>query len=272
MGACGRRRVVGVVPWGVAAGAVAWCLVGVWRAARLENYPWNAWTPIGYGAVKGVFLGLLAGGCAVLAVRVGRADGSRAGRFAGLVCGGGLLGGLVPGTLRDFLGDPQPRTLYYFDGPRPESDWYWRPLLSEWVMCTVLPALGCAVLLTAGALVSVRSARRGSAGWVVPALVGMVLLVLPEWAGGGAPEPVGNGDHVNESAAAGLVVLATGLGLLVTAGVVRSARRGGPPPPGPASAPPSGPAGGVPPRAPDVPGLRPVPPSRTPPRSARGDG
>ncbi|MFF8712458.1 hypothetical protein ACF07T_13575 [Streptomyces sp. NPDC015184] len=258
--------------------------MGVWRATRLENYPWNAWTPIGYGAVKGVFLGLLAGGCAVLAVRVGRADGGRAGRFAGLVCGGGLLGGLVPGTLRDFLGDPQPRTLYYFDGPRPESEWYWRPLLSEWVMCTVLPALGCAVLSTAGALVSVRSARRGSVGWVVPALVGVVLLVLPEWAGGGAPEPVGNGGHVNESASAGLVVLATGLGLLVTAGVVRSARRGGAPPPGPASASPpglasappsgpaSGPAGGVPPRAPDVPGLRPVPPSRTPPRSARGDG
>ncbi|MFF3390440.1 hypothetical protein ACFYW1_05855 [Streptomyces sp. NPDC002669] len=244
--------------------------MGVWRAARLENYPWNVWTPIGYGAVKGVFLGLLAGGCAVLALRVGRADGSRAGRFAGLVFGGGLLGGLVPGTLRDFLGDPQPRTLYYFDGPRPESEWYWRPLLSEWVLCTVLPALGCAVLLTAGALVSVRSVRRESAGWVVPALVGVALLVLPEWAADGLPGPEGNGDHVNESAAAGLVVLATGFGLLVTAGVVRSrrgrsARRGG----ASSSAPPSG---GVSSRAPGAPGLRPGPPSRTPPRSARGDG
>ncbi|MET9920641.1 hypothetical protein ABZZ04_26685 [Streptomyces sp. NPDC006435] len=248
--------------------------MGMWRAARLENYPWNVWTPIGYGAVKGVFLGLLAGGCAVLALRVGRADGSRAGRFAGLVFGGGLLGGLVPGTLRDFLGDPQPRTLYYFDGPRPESEWYWRPLLSEWGMCTVLPALGCAVLSTAGALVSLRSARRESPGWVVPALVGVVLLVLPEWAADGLPAPEGNGDHVNESATAGLVVLATGIGLLVTAGVVRSvrgrsARRGGVLPRGPAS---DRTAGGVPPRVPGVPGLRPAPPSRTPPRSARDGG
>ncbi|MFF2010508.1 hypothetical protein ACFVWY_15735 [Streptomyces sp. NPDC058195] len=222
----GGQRIVGVVPCGVAAGALAWCLVGMWRAAHLENYPWSAWTPVGYGAVKGVFLGLLAGCCAVGALRIGRADGSRSGRFAGLVFGGGLAGGMVPGTLRDFLGDPQPRTLYYYDGPRPGAQWYWRPLLSEWLAYTVLPALGCAVLLTAGALLAVRCARRGSVGWVLPALVGLGLLVLPDWAGGGAPEPVGGGGHVNESAAAGITVLATGWGLLVTAGVVRSRRRG----------------------------------------------
>ncbi|MFD7190207.1 hypothetical protein [Streptomyces sp. NPDC059914] len=217
---------VGVVPCGVAAGALVWCLVGMWRAARLENYPWSAWTPVGYGAVKGVFLGLLAGCAAVVAVRIGRADGGRPGRFAGLVFGGGLVGGVVPGTLRDFLGEPRPRTLYYYDGPRPAAEWYWRPLLSEWWGYTVLPALGCAVLLAVGALVAVRSARRESVGWVLLALVGVGLLVLPEWAGGGAPEPVGQGGHVNESAGAAIVVLATGFGLLLTAGVVRSVRRG----------------------------------------------
>lgn len=68
-----------------------------------------------------------------------RAGGGAVARFAGLVFAGGLLGGLVPGTLRDFLGEPQPRTLYYFDGPRPESQWFWRPLLAEWLTYTVLP-------------------------------------------------------------------------------------------------------------------------------------
>lgn len=48
-----RRWVVGVAPWGVAAGAVVWCLAGSWRAAHTQNYAWNAWTPVGYGAVKG---------------------------------------------------------------------------------------------------------------------------------------------------------------------------------------------------------------------------
>ncbi|MFF3124048.1 hypothetical protein ACFVRD_17210 [Streptomyces sp. NPDC057908] len=243
-----RRRAVGVVPWGVAAGAVAWCLAGSRRAAHMENYPWNVWTPIGYGAVKGVFLGLLAGWCAVLSLRIGRAacrkeDGG-APRFAGLVFGGGLLGGLVPGSVRDFMGAPQPRTLYYFDGPRPESEWYWRPLLSEWLTYTVLPALGCAVLLTAGALVSARSSRRESVGWAVPALVGAGLLLLPHYAAAGLPTPQGNGHHVNESASAGLVVLATGLGLLVSAWVAwsrrrRSAGRSGPYPSHRAGKPPS---------------------------------
>ncbi|MET9658652.1 hypothetical protein [Streptomyces sp. NPDC006510] len=254
-----RRWVVGVAPWGVAAGAVAWCLAGSRRAAYTENYPWNVWTPIGYGAVKGVFLGLLAGWCAVLVLRVvpaarWREGGRAAARYAGLVFAGGLLGGLVPGTVRDFLGEPQPRTLYYFDGPRPESQWYWRPLLSEWLTFTVLPAFGCAVLLTVGALVSARSSHRERFGWAVPALVGVGLLVLPHCAAAGLPAPEGNGDHVNESAGAGLVVLATGFGLLVSAWVVRSRRRArrsvGPP----------------------SPGLRPPRSTPIPPRSVRGGG
>ncbi|WP_405711637.1 MULTISPECIES: hypothetical protein [unclassified Streptomyces] len=255
----GRRWVVGVAPWGVAAGAVAWCLAGSWRAAHTQNYPWNVWIPVGYGAVKGVFLGLLAGWCAVVVLRFvpvdrWRAGGGAAARFAGLVFAGGLLGGLVPGTLRDFLGEPQPRTQYYFDGPRPESEWYWRPLLSEWLTYTVLPALGCAVLLAVGALVSARCSRRERFGWVVPALVGAGLLFLPDWAASGAPEPVGSGDHVNESAGAGLVVLATGLGLLVSAWVVRSGR------------------GSRRPVGRPSPALTPARSSPTPPRSARGGG
>ncbi|WP_406501704.1 hypothetical protein OHA04_30210 [Streptomyces sp. NBC_01590] len=255
----GRRWVVGVAPWGVTAGAVAWCLAGSWRAAHTQNYPWNVWIPVGYGAVKGVFLGLLAGWCAVVVLRFvpvdrWRAGGGAAARFAGLVFAGGLLGGLVPGTLRDFLGEPQPRTQYYFDGPRPESEWYWRPLLSEWLTYTVLPALGCAVLLAVGALVSARCSRRERFGWVVPALVGAGLLFLPDWAASGAPEPVGSGDHVNESAGAGLVVLATGLGLLVSAWVVRSGR------------------GSRRPVGRPSPALTPARSSPTPPRSARGGG
>ncbi|WP_327366809.1 hypothetical protein [Streptomyces sp. NBC_01217] len=220
---------MGVVPWGVAAGAVAWCLAGSWRAAHTQNYPWNVWTPIGYGAVRGVFLGLPAGWCAVLGLRVGRAarqrEDSGAARFARPVFVGGLLGGLVPRSLRDFLGAPQPRTLYHFDGPRPESQWYWRPLLSEWLTYTVLPALGCAVLLTVGALVSARSPRRESVGWAVAGLVGAGLLVLPHFAAAGLPASEGDGGHVNESASAGLVVLATGLGLLVSAWVAWSRRK-----------------------------------------------
>ncbi|MEU2668327.1 hypothetical protein ABZ622_05565 [Streptomyces sp. NPDC007164] len=254
-----RRWVVGVVPWGVAAGAVAWCLAGGWRAAHTQNYPWNVWTPVGYGAVKGVFLGLLAGWCAVVVLRFVPADRWRAGggaaaRLAGPVFAGGLLGGLVPGTLRDFLGEPQPRTLYYFDGPRPESQWYWGPLLAEWLTYTVLPAFGCAVLLTVGAVVSARSSRRDRFGWAVPAVVGVGLLFLPDWAAAGLPEPQGSGDHVNESAGAGLVVLATGLGLLLSAWAVRSRR---------------GPRRPVGPRAPV---LTPPRSSPTPPRSARDGG
>ncbi|MFF3780563.1 hypothetical protein [Streptomyces sp. NPDC001933] len=263
----GRRWVVGVAPWGVAAGAVAWCVAGSWRAAHTQNYPWNVWIPVGYGAVKGVFLGLLAGWCAVVVLRVvpvdrWRAGGSGAmGRYAGLVFAGGLFGGLVPGTVRDFLGEPQPRTMYYFDGPRPESEWYWRPLLSEWLTYTVLPALGCAVLLVVGALVSARCSYRERFGWAVPALVGVGLLFLPDWAASGAPEPVGNGDHVNESAGAGLVVLATGLGLLVSAWGVRSWRRSRRPvgPSSPALTPPR--SSQIPPRS-----------SPIPPRSARDGG
>ncbi|MGY3063745.1 MFS family permease [Streptomyces sp. TE3672] len=254
-----RRWVVGVAPWGVAAGAVAWCLAGSWRAAHTQNYAWNTWTPVGYGAVKGVFLGLLAGWCAVVVLRIVPADRWRAGggavaRFAGLVFAGGLLGGLVPGTLRDFLGEPQPRTLYYFDGPRPESQWFWRPLLAEWLTYTVLPAFGCAVLLTVGAVVSARCSRRDRFGWAVPALVGVGLLFLPGWAAAGLPEPQGNGDHVNESAGAGLVVLATGLGLLLSAWAVRSWR------------------GARRPVGPRAPVLTPARSSPTPPRSARGGG
>uniref|UniRef100_UPI0038697731 hypothetical protein n=1 Tax=Streptomyces sp. I8-5 TaxID=3104277 RepID=UPI0038697731 len=254
-----RRWVVGVAPWGVAAGAVVWCLAGSWRAAHTRNYPWNAWIPVGYGAVKGVFLGLLAGWCAVVVLRIVPVDRWRAGggavaRFAGLVFAGGLLGGLVPGTLRDFLGEPQPRTLYYFDGPRPESQWFWRPLLAEWLTYTVLPAFGCAVLLTVGAVVSARCSRRDRSGWAVPALVGVGLLFLPGWAAAGLPEPQGNGDHVNESAGAGLVVLATGLGLLLSAWAVRSWR------------------GARRPVGPRAPVLTPARSSPTPPRSARGGG
>ncbi|WP_203593231.1 hypothetical protein [Streptomyces sp. SID9124] len=217
-----RLRVVGVVPWGVAAGAVAWCLAGCARAARTDGYPWNAWTPIGYGAVRGVFLGLLAGWCAVLGVRLVR--GSCAAARAGGLFAGGLLGGLVPGSLRDFLGPPQPRTLYYFDGPRPASQWYWRPLLSEWLVHTVLPALGCAVLLTVCALLCSRSSRRESVRWAVTAPVGLGLLVLPHYAAAGLPAPEGNGDHVNESATAGMAVAATGLALLAAAWIAWSRR------------------------------------------------
>ncbi|MEU3652559.1 hypothetical protein AB0E67_06860 [Streptomyces sp. NPDC032161] len=81
------------------------------------------------------------------------------------------------------------------------------------------------MLLTAGVLVSARFSRPARVGWAVPALVGAALLVLPDIAASGAPAPVGNGDHVDESSSAGLVVLATGLGLLVSAWVVWSRRR-----------------------------------------------
>ncbi|MFF2326003.1 MULTISPECIES: hypothetical protein [unclassified Streptomyces] len=131
----------------------------------------------------------------------------------------------MPGSVRDFMGAPQPRTLYYFDGPRPVSEWYWRPLLSEWLTFTVLPALGCAALLAVGALVTARSTRRESVRWVVPALVGVGLLVLPHCAAAGLPAPEGNGEHVNESATAGLAVLSTGFGLLVSAWVAWSRRK-----------------------------------------------
>ncbi|MFJ5921490.1 hypothetical protein ACIQF6_02660 [Kitasatospora sp. NPDC092948] len=95
--------VAGVVPWGVAAGVLGWGLAGGWRAAQVANYPWNVWTPIGYGAVKGVFLGALAGWCAALALRSGRAAESRP---LGRTAVAALLGGLAPGTVRDFLGAP----------------------------------------------------------------------------------------------------------------------------------------------------------------------
>lgn len=189
-------------------------------------------------------------------------------RSGGPVAGGRRGGGAVRGARvrrraagrsgarhsRDFLGEPQPRTLYYFDGPRPESQWFWRPLLAEWLTYTVLPAFGCAVLLTVGAVVSARCSRRDRFGWAVPALVGVGLLLLPGWAAAGLPEPQGNGDHVNESAGAGLVVLATGLGLLLSAWAVRSWR------------------GARRPVGPRAPVLTPARSSPTPPRSARGGG
>ncbi|MDX3232631.1 hypothetical protein [Streptomyces sp. ME19-01-6] len=222
-----RKRPAGVVPWAVAAGSVVWGLAGSRRAEHMANYPWNVWTPIGYGAAKGVALGLLAGWCAIWFLRLGKTStpgGSRA-CVAGLAFTGGLLAGAAPGTVRDFTGPPQPRTLYYFDEPRPDAEWYWRPLLSEWLVHTVLPALGCALALTAAALLSARSPRRERMGWAVLATVGVGLLLLPHFATADLPAPEGSGDHVNESATASLTVWGTGLGVLVGSVVLRRRMR-----------------------------------------------
>ncbi|MGY0062432.1 hypothetical protein ACWY4P_38875 [Streptomyces sp. LZ34] len=223
-----RKRPAGVVPLAVAAGAVAWGLAGSRRAEHMRNYPWNVWTPIGYGSAKGVVLGLLAGWCAVWLLRLGAAStrpgGARA-RVAGLAFTGGLLGGITPGTIRDFTGPPQPRTLYYFDEPRPDAEWYWQPLLSEWLTYTVLPALACALALTAAVLWSAHQPRRSGAGWAVLTALGAGLLLLPHYATAGLPAPEGNGDHVNESAIASLAVWGTGLGVLLSAVVLRRRTR-----------------------------------------------
>jgi len=114
------------------------------------------------------------------------------------------------------MGTPQPQTLYYFDQPRPDAEWYWRPMLSEWLTYTVLPALGCALVLAVGVLVSVRSSQRGSVGWAALAVVGVGLLLLPFLATAGLPAPEGNGRDVNESAWACIVVWAAGLSVLVS--------------------------------------------------------
>ncbi|MFF4340665.1 hypothetical protein ACFY00_12090 [Kitasatospora sp. NPDC001540] len=220
-------RVVGVVPWGAAAGALAWGLAGAWRAGHEANYPWNVWTPIGYGAVKGVFLGLLAGWCATLVLRLledpGRGDpaGPAASGPAatGPAATGALLGGLAPGTVRDFLGEPRPRTLYYFDAPRPAAEWYWTPLLTEWLTQTLLPALGCALLLAAAVRALARLSRPRSSNWVALALTGTGLLVLPAWATAGLPAPEGNGGHVDESAMATMTVWGVALGVMASASV-----------------------------------------------------
>ncbi|MFC8716856.1 hypothetical protein [Kitasatospora sp. NPDC057198] len=230
-------RTAGVVPWGVAAGALAWGLAGAWRAAHEANYPWNAWTPIGYGAAKGVLLGALAGWCATLLLR--RATAARRGPLAPAFLGA-LSGGLLPGSVRDFLGEPRPETLYYFDGPRPDAQWYWGPLLAEWLTHTVLPALGCALLITAGVRLSARFSRPRALGRAVLALTGAGLLLLPSVASAGLPAPVGNGRHVNESAETGMVVVAVAFGVLTVALVPRRGK-GRPDVPGPGPGSGSGP-------------------------------
>ncbi|BAJ32603.1 MULTISPECIES: hypothetical protein [Kitasatospora] len=228
-----RIAIAGVVPWGVAAGALAWGLAGAWRAAHTDDYPWNAWTPIGYGAAKGVLFGALAGWCAALALRLTAAPKRRPAaperRPVAPMAVGALLGGLAPGSIRDFLGTPQPRTLYYYDQPRPDAEWYGTPLLAEWLTYTVLPALVCVLLLTAGARFSARRARPKSLNWPLLALTGAGLLLLPVVVSGGAPAPQGNGGHVNESAGAVFVVWGVAFGVL-TAALVSWARRGRPAP------------------------------------------
>ncbi|MFF1870189.1 hypothetical protein [Streptomyces sp. CB03911] len=93
-------------------------------------------------------------------------------------------------------------------------------MLSEWLTYTVLPALGCALVLTLGALVSARCARREAAGCAVLALVGVGLLLIPFFAAAaGLPAPQGNGEHVNQSAWACIVVWTAGLGVLTSAAV-----------------------------------------------------
>ncbi|MEU9133108.1 hypothetical protein AB0D08_34260 [Kitasatospora sp. NPDC048540] len=207
-------------PWGMAAGTAAWCLAGAVRAARTADYPWNAWTPLGYGAAKGLLFGLLAGGCAALGLRLARAarhGGTGRGRVAGVAFTGGLLGGLAPGTVRDFTGPPQPATGYYFDLPRPEPDWYWGPLMSEWLTYTVLPAVVGALVVAAAAAAAERARRWEGAGRAALAVAGVALLILPPVATAGLPAPEGNGGHVNESAAAGVADWAAGLAALLAA-------------------------------------------------------
>ncbi len=213
-GAARSRRAAGVVPWGVAAGALAWGLAGNWRADHLLNYPWNVWTPIGYGAAKGVFFGALAGWVAALTLRLIGAAERRPFAPTALAA---LVAGLLPGSIRDFLGTPQPRTLYYYDWPRPEAEWYWAPLLHEWLTYTVLPALGCALLLATGVRLSARLSPPKRLNCVLLALTGTVLFFLPAVASAGLPAPEGNGQHVNESFKAGLVVAVVSLGVLTAA-------------------------------------------------------
>lgn len=166
-----RRRAVGVVPWGVAAGAVAWCIAGSRRAAHMENYPWNVWTPIGYGAVKGMLLGLLAGWCAVSSLRVGRAsyrtEDSGAARFAGLVFGGGLLGGLVPGSVRAASGpvhDPAPVSPFVADSSAIRSWWRMTSATMKFSSFSAKAGSRCALSASCLSRAICRLSRAGSAG------------------------------------------------------------------------------------------------------------
>ncbi|MFJ5921491.1 hypothetical protein ACIQF6_02665 [Kitasatospora sp. NPDC092948] len=79
---------------------------------------------------------------------------------------------------------------------------------------TVLPALGCALLVAVGARVSARFSAPRALNWAVLALTGVALFVLPSVASAGLPAPEGNGRHVDESAYAELVVA---LGVLAVA-------------------------------------------------------
>ncbi|WP_431678084.1 hypothetical protein [Kitasatospora sp. KL5] len=64
----------------------------------------------------------------------------------------------------------------------------------------MLPALLCALVV----LFAARSPRWAAGGTAALALTGAALLFLPSVAAHGLPETQGNGEHVNESAAASL--------------------------------------------------------------------
>ncbi|WP_406300150.1 hypothetical protein OG948_33925 [Embleya sp. NBC_00888] len=210
---------------GLVSGALAWGMAGIWRSTHESNYPWNVWIPIGYGAVKGVFLGLAMGWCAVLLTRKwGCTQGFMDRRIFAAV----FLLGLLPGTYQDLTGS-SPR-LVYFEDSTPDDRWYWNAFATQWITGTVLPAFGCALVVASFAAFSGGSSRKrlmSFIGVLVTGVGGVLLIFLPALASAGAPSPEGNGQHVDESAITAMGVTLIGLCLVLRSvmGLISAVKR-----------------------------------------------
>ncbi|GAT69004.1 hypothetical protein PS9374_04669 [Planomonospora sphaerica] len=198
-----RERVRDLFSVAIAVGVLAWGAVGAWTAVTVGNYPWNKWIPFANGASKGVVLGVLAATAVAVVSAKGFRTGWRWAVFTGAFIGGGLLG-----TLRDLQGAPA--SVLYFAEPLSDERWYGTTMLLHWAGKVALPAAVCALVLT---LLAARPYRPGQSTASSTALVlaGIALLLLPVIASSLAPDPQGNGEHVNADIWAFLRCWAVGL-------------------------------------------------------------
>lgn len=195
-----RRRIVTV---GLAVGMVSWALVGLWKAidTRADNYPWNVWQPLIAGLDKGVVLGGIAGGAAVLGLR--RPERSSQTEAMRRAVGFALLATCAPSVLLNVLGAVI-GDVWPLHGARDLP-----ALIGSWTVDVLLPAIATAVAVGLAAahrpaLDPRHRTRQDLPYWGLLLTAAIALPTLTYTITVISPVPQGNGDHVNDLAQASI--------------------------------------------------------------------